>query len=326
MILQAKLSDGLLHPQGMVIEAELANLPPGETKTVPLKVSAAKAGLQTCQITIAAEGSQDATAKAAVNVVEPLLQVAQTGPVKCHVRAEPTYEISLSNPGTAATDPIALYAVLPEGFDFIQANENAAFSATNRAVVWKLPGLAPGASKAVSLKLRAVVAGDGLLRTIAQAMPEQPTIGTAGATSVAPRPMVGRILEAKTETAIKAEGVAAVRFEVSDLEDPVEVGKEATYEIRVTNQGTGACTNVQLVAALADGMTYTGSSGPTQIKAQGPHLVFDPIPQLAVKGEVVYRVRVRGTTAGDLRFRVQLSCDQTRTPIVKEESTRFYKE
>ncbi len=55
-------------------------------------------------------------------------------------------------------------------------------------------------------------------------------------------------------------------------------------------------------------------------------LVFDPIPTLAVKGEAVYRVKVRGTAAGDLRFRVQLTCDQVRTPVVKEESTRFYKE
>ena len=134
------------------------------------------------------------------------------------------------------------------------------------------------------------------------------------------------ILEQKTETAIKAEGVAAIKFEVTDLEDPVEVGKEAAYEIRVTNQGTGNCTNVQLVAALAEGTSYTGSSGPTQVKAQGQHLIFDQIQQLPVKGEVVYRVRIKSSVAGDLRFRVQLTCDQVRTPVIKEESTSFYKE
>src|SRR5439155_22320216 len=106
MILQARLADGLLHPQGMVIEAELANLPPGETKTVPLKVNAAKAGLQWCQVVVAADGSPDATAKASVNVVEPMLQVRQAGPAKCMGRAEPTYTIELANPGPAATDPV----------------------------------------------------------------------------------------------------------------------------------------------------------------------------------------------------------------------------
>jgi hypothetical protein len=176
----------------------------------------------------------------------------------------------------------------------------------------------------VTLKLRSAAAGDGLLRTIAQTAPEQPVVGAGGIAT--PAKPVGRVLEAKTETAIKAEGVAAVRFEVLDLDDPVEVGKEAVYEVRVMNQGTGACTNVQLVAAIAEGTEYKGSSGPTQVKAQGQHLVFEAIPTLAAKGEAVYRVKIRGTTAGDLRFRVQLTCDQVRTPVVKEESTRFYKE
>jgi hypothetical protein len=35
---------------------------------------------------------------------------------------------------------------------------------------------------------------------------------------------------------------------------------------------------------------------------------------------------VKSTVQGDLRFRVQLTCDQVRTPVVKEESTSFYKE
>lgn len=323
MVVQAVLSDGLVHPQGAKLEMEMANLAAGETRTVPLRVSAAKAGLQSCQVTVAAEGSQDSTARASLNVVEPLLQIAQSGPTKCLVRAEPTYEITLTNPGTAATDPVGLYAVLPEGFEYVHASDSAAYSATNRAVVWKLSGLAPAGTKTVTLKLRAAAAGDGLLRTIAQTTPEQPAVGPAGGAAAKP---AGRVLEAKTETAIKSEGVAAVRFEVLDLDDPVEVGREAVYEIRVTNQGTGPCTNVQLVAAVAEGTEYKGSSGPTQVKAQGQHLVFEPISTLAAKGEAVYRVKIRGVAAGDLRFRVQLTCDQVKTPVVKEESTRFYKE
>jgi uncharacterized repeat protein (TIGR01451 family) len=190
--------------------------------------------------------------------------------------------------------------------------------------VWKLAGLAPSGTKTVSLKLRSTAAGDGLLRTIAQTAPEQPVVGPAGVG--APAKPTTRVLEAKTETSIKSEGVAAVRFEVLDLDDPVEVGKEAVYEVRVTNQGTGACTNVQLVAAIAEGTEYKGSSGPTQVKAQGQHLVFEPIATLAAKGEAVYRIKIRGSGAGDSRFRVQLTCDQVRTPVVKEESTRFYKQ
>ena len=236
MVVQAVLTEGLLHPQGAKLEMEMANLAAGETRTVPLRVSAAKAGLQSCQVTVAAEGSLDSTAKASVNVVEPLLQIAQSGPAKCLVRAEPTYEITLTNPGTATTDPVGLYAVLPEGFEYVHASDNAA-CAPRIAVVWKLAGLAHPATKAVTLQLRLVAAGDGLLRTIAQTALRATGCGPAGGGRPANRPPA--CSKAKTETSIKSEGVAAVRFEVLDLDDPVEVGKEAVYEVRVTNQGTG---------------------------------------------------------------------------------------
>jgi uncharacterized repeat protein (TIGR01451 family) len=322
MMLQARLSDGLVHPQGMIIEAELQNVLPGDTKTVPLKVSASKAGLQWCQISIGADGSPDATAKASVNVVEPVLVVKQTGPSKCLVRAEPVYAIEMSNPGTATTDPVQVTSIVPDGFEYVQASDGGAFNPSNRAVTWSLPALAPGSVRAVQLKLRAAAATDTQLRTIATATPQQPVV-QVGAGAVRP---AGRVLETKAETAIKAEGVAAIRFEVVDVEDPVEVGKEALYEIRVTNQGTGECTNVQLAAVLAEGTTFTGGNGPTQVKAQGQQLAFEPIQRLAAKGEAVYKVRVRGSVAGDQRFTVQLKCDQVATPVSKEESTKFYKE
>lgn len=327
MVLQARLTDGLVHPQGMVIEAELANLPPGETKTVPLKVSAAKSGLQACQIVVAADGSPDATGKASVNVVEPMLQVAQNGPAKCHVRAEPVYTIEMSNPGTAATDPVQLTSVLPDGFEYVQASDGGTFNPDTRGVSWRLPSLPAGSSRAVSLKLRAVAASEGLLRTVAQAGAAAAVTGAVPAGAVAVRPTRG--LEAKAETAVVAEGVAAVRFEVVGLENPVEVGKEAVYEIRVMNQGTGPCTNVQLVAALAEGTTFVGATqgvNQANVRATGQQLVFDPIPTLGVKGDAVYRVRVRGSVPGDLRFRAQIACDQLKTPVAKEESTQFYKE
>jgi uncharacterized repeat protein (TIGR01451 family) len=155
--------------------------------------------------------------------------------------------------------------VLPDGFEFVEAKEGGAFNPANRVVTWKLQGLPAGGTKVVAVKLRAGAAGDVALRTLATAGPEAPAVAPAGAAAGA----AARGLEAKAETAIKAEGVAALRFDVAGLENPVEVGKEAIYEIRIVNQGTGACTNVQVMAALADGTAYSSSNGPTSGKATG---------------------------------------------------------
>jgi uncharacterized repeat protein (TIGR01451 family) len=322
MTLHARLTDGLSHPSGNVIEAPLSNLPAGQTKTLPLEVIAAKPGAQQCTLTVFADTNPAETAKANVTLVEPQLTANQTGPAKCFVKAEPVYQIELANPGTTTTDPVTVWTLVPEGFEFVQASDGGAFAATNRAVVWKLSGLAAGSTKPVTVKLRSVAPTDGVIRTVAQSGTADPTPGAG----VAPAAVRGKILEAKCETAVKAEGVPALRFEVVDLDDPVEVGKEAVYEIKVTNQGTGACTNVTLVAELADGTAAAGSAGPTNGRASGSAIVFEPLAQLPVKGEAVYKVRVKGTAAGDTRFRVKLTCDQIRTPVSKEENTRFYKE
>jgi uncharacterized repeat protein (TIGR01451 family) len=325
--LRAQFTEGLAHPSGNIIEAELKDpIQPGQTKTLTLEATAARPGQQLCQLAATADGGQPENAKVQVNLVEPMLQVKQVGPTRCLVKSEPTYQIELSNPGTAATDPVSLWAAMPQGFELVSASDNGSFLEANRAIGWRLPALPAGSTRTVTLKLRAIAPSEGSLRTIAQANP--PEVTQQDVTNVEYRTVSNvKGLEARTETPVKAEGVPALRFEVSDVEDPVEVGKEAIYEIRVVNQGTGPCTNVQIVADLAEGSHIIGTTnGPTAGRPNGQQIFFDPIPSFGVKAEAVYRIRVRGNVPGDHRFRVRLVCDQVRTPVVKEENTRFYKE
>jgi len=119
--------------------------------------------------------------------------------------------------------------------------------------------------------------------------------------------------------------VPAVGFEVVNVDNPAEVGKEVTYEIRLTNQGTRPLTNLKLAAVLSEGLTVTGVTGPAKHAVTAQTVGFEPIPRLAVKADVVIRLKAKGTTAGDLRCKVQLSCDQLRQPVFKEESTVFFK-
>lgn len=320
MTLHARLSDGLGHPAGNVIEAPLSNLPAGQTKTLTLEATAAKAGGQQCALTVYADTNPAETAKANVTLVEPLLTAKQAGPAKCLVKAEPVYQIELSNPGTAATDPLTMWTLIPEGFEFVSATDGGAFAATNKLVVWKLAGLPAGTTKTVGVKLKSTAPSEGVVRTLIQTGAGEPA---GGVTQAAAK---GKPLEAKCETTVKAEGVPGLRFEVADLDDPVEVGKEAVYEIKVTNQGTGPCTNVAVVAELGDGTVAGATAGPTAGRVTGATVSFDPLAQLPVKGDVTYKVRVKGTAAGDTRIRVRLSCDQIKTAVSKEEGTRFYKE
>jgi hypothetical protein len=67
LMLRARLSEGLQHPQGTLIEAVIPALAAGEVKTVPLEVTAAKAGRATLSARLTAAGTEQ-SADAAVEI------------------------------------------------------------------------------------------------------------------------------------------------------------------------------------------------------------------------------------------------------------------
>ncbi len=133
------------------------------------------------------------------------------------------------------------------------------------------------------------------------------------------------LADERDETVI-VEGIAAILFELVDINDPVEVGGETTYEIRVSNQGSKAATEVRVVALLPPQMQAIHADGPARHVIDGQRVLFDPVSQLAPKADMTYTVKVKALEAGDLRLRVQVVTDEIRVPITKEESTRVYAE
>jgi uncharacterized repeat protein (TIGR01451 family) len=303
VMLKAVLSDGLKHPEGNDIQAVLNNLAPGQSQTVTLRVQAAMPGVQQCSLSAVCDGAAKTTAQAKVDVRQPKLHLAVAGPAKCMVRAEPVFALEISNPGTSATEPVQVAAAFPEGLEFVSASDGGAFDPATRTVSWNLGPAAAGNKRNLTVKTKSSVAGNLAVRVVAQAGPK---------------------LSARGEAIIQAEGVPSLMFEVVDLEDPIEVGKETTYEIRITNTGTMHCTNVKLTAAMSDALTVGQVTATVPHKVVGQTLVFDSIGKLPVKENLTIRVKAKGTMPGDQRFKVQLSCDQLKQPVVKEESTSFF--
>jgi uncharacterized repeat protein (TIGR01451 family) len=85
LLLRAKLSAELKHPQGQMIEAVIPALSPGEVKSVPLEVTAVKAGRATLTASLMVAGSDPKTAEGAVEVTE----VAAPAPVPAVVTGSP---------------------------------------------------------------------------------------------------------------------------------------------------------------------------------------------------------------------------------------------
>ncbi len=299
------LPPGLKHPQsqnGAPVEAELANVAPGEVRNVVLKTRAVAPGQHTCELTVLAEGSPEVKAKAVTMVQNPMLEARLVSAGRATVRGEPVFTLEIANPGNATTPNVQAAASFPEGLEFVSASDGGNYEPGSRTVTWNLGPQAAGAKKNVTLKLRAGLHGKLAVRSVVQA---------------------GSKLKAEPEAIIQVEGVPAINFEVVNIDNPAEVGKEVTYEIRVLNQGTRPLTNVRIMAGLTEGLQLVNVTGPTKHQVTGQAIGFEPIPRLAVKADVVIRIKVKGTVAGDLRCKVHLACDEFKQPIFKAESTTF---
>ena len=75
-----------------------------------------------------------------------------------------------------------------------------------------------------------------------------------------------RGLKSDAEVVTHVEGLSALLMEMVDLDDPVEVGADTAYEIRVTNTGSKTETNLQLVCTIPDKMEFRNAVGAAGVR------------------------------------------------------------
>lgn len=303
IVLVEHLAENLEHPAGDELEYDIGTLKPDEARELRLTLRAVGPGTVRDTITAQGDGNVKAEEDVELEVIAPALEVVIKGPKKRYLERPATYTVSVSNPGTATANEIELVTYLPPGLKFVKANNHGHYDPQTRAVYWLLEELPPQETGSVTLVALPVEIGEHKL-TIE---------GTAE-----------QGLSVKHEQTVQVDGVAAILFEVVDVEDPVEVGAETTYEIRVLNQGTKSATNVQLEALLPAAMQAIAAEGPTRHVIEQGRVIFDTLARLAPKADTTYRIRVQALEPGDMRFRVHLKTDEMTTPVTKEESTQIY--
>jgi uncharacterized repeat protein (TIGR01451 family) len=302
VVVHDRLPRGLKHAQGSDVRAELGTLAPGESKALTLETTAVAGGRQVNEAVATADDGLEAPASAPVQVGTPVLAVRLTGPKETALAGELEQRLEVVNTGTAPATGVRLANVLPEGLEFLAAGDGGAYTAGTRQVDWAIGTLAPGPGRAVTVRVVARKPGDWLNQAVAQA---------------------DWGLEARAGAPVHVEGVPALALQVKDQDNPIEIGAETTYDLRVLNQGTAACSQLQLEAVVPDGLTLVGAEPPAH-RVMGQRVLFDPVAALAAHADSAFRVKVRAKAAGDWRFKAYLSCEQLQRPVCQEKSTQVY--
>jgi uncharacterized repeat protein (TIGR01451 family) len=299
--LEDRLPSGLQTRDGKTtVSGTIGDLMPGEAKEVRYTVNASQTGSYTNQASVTADDGLAAQATCTTVVKQPVLQVTKTGPDTRYINRSATYEITVRNTGDHPANQTMLVDTLPAGMRFDRASDGGQVS--GGTVTWNLGTIEPGGSRTVSIDLTATSSGSvkNLVRATA--------ICAEG--------------QAEVSTVIK--GVPAILLEVIDVEDPIEVGTNTTYQIIVTNQGSADGTNIRIECTLPAQMEFVNASGASQHTAEGKTVRFAPVPVLAPKAQATFNVTVKGSAEGDVRFKVTMHSDQIGVPVEETEATNIY--
>ncbi|MCC6492020.1 MAG: DUF11 domain-containing protein [Pirellulales bacterium] len=294
---------GVTHEAGPALEFEVGTLKAGESRRLDLVLTAAEAGRINNVMTARADAGLEVQAGCEFEVVAPKLAVSVEGPSRRYLERPATYTVNIENPGTAAAKEVQLVTQLPPGLKFVSANNLGEYDAATHSVHWSLAELPANERGTVELTALPVAAGEHTLQ-------------------IASRAEQG--LEERTETRLLVEGIVALSFDIDAADGAVEVGGDTAFDVTVVNHGSKPAANVQVVAAIPQGLRAIGGQGATRHVVEGDRVVFAPVAQLPPKGEAKFRIQLQGLAAGDQRTRIMVTADEVQQPITKEESTRVY--
>lgn len=301
--LEALLTDGLEHPRGERLAIEIGSINPGDSQTVRIGLSAAKGGMQTLQV--AASSSCDASAAAVekISIIAPSLGIETTGPGLRYVGRSASYTIGVVNDGTVANNNVRVSHRVPEGFQFVSADRGGKYEPSQRTIHWFLGRMDAGQRSQVVCELTATTPGDF--------RHEVSVVSDAGVRAEHVLPAV-------------VKGAASLSTEIVDLNDPVEVGAETAWEVRVKNEGSKAASNIAVVCEIPEHVQLISAKGPTQAIADAKTVVFKGLPELAPGQQAIFRVHVKGQAEGTHRLRARVTSSALDEPLMMEEATKFY--
>ena len=301
--IRAVLSEGLEHARGNKIDFDIGNLAAGESRNVTLLCATRTGGVQKCEAVAEAENGLSAKDTVSLNVIMPRLDLQLVGPRLRYLDRKAIYSLKVTNPGDAPASNVTVADTVPAGFKVLAASDGGRHDFQTRTVSWFLGEVGPGQTREVKLEVQAVNVGEHKHKATA--------VGARG-------------LRAESELATRVEGVSALLVELVDTEDPVEVGAETTYEVRITNTGSKTETDLRLIAFVPDKMEFKTATGPVRFHPEGRTVVFEPLEKLAPRADAIFRINVKALAAGQCLFRIQVSSTNLTDPVVKNESTRIY--
>jgi len=309
----ARFDDALKHASGKnPVELSVGTLAAGQTKVVELPLSAKGTGKYTVRATATADGNLTASADAVTfDVRRAELRAAATGPKVAYLDSDFTWIVNVSNAGEGAVSNVRVRASLPAEVKLRDAGDGQAGAGS---VEWVIPSLKAGEQKALKVNVETLrIAEKATLAVVV----------TADATGAAAGSPVGDPVQARAESGVAIIGTAAVSLELLAPTGLLEVGKRATFQVRVKNKGTISAHNIDVTAFAPAELKATRAFGKAEgrIDAEGK-TTFPAIEELRPGEVVTFTIEAEAIQTGDGRIRAEVKAAELTAALKEEQPVR----
>jgi len=275
---------------------------------VTAHLHAARGGNFTTNAVVKSQEDSANSPAIATAVREPKLTIAVKGPEQDYVGSKVTYQVTVTNTGDAPARNATLALRSSEAgrvlaVNSVDAPEARVAAGRTSPNGESLGSIDPGQSRTMNVIAEGNQGGNLTIVADASAACAQRVEGQASTRIVT---------------------IPALLLEAVDEADPIRVGNEVVYDVKVTNQGSGPDQNIRVTAEVPDGEEFVRADGATQVTANGKTLSFAPVDTLAAKQSVTWKVIVRAVRPGDVRFKVTATSNSLSSPAEKAEPTKLY--
>lgn len=276
---------------------------PGKTAIFDVPVLASRSGSYPIKATLTADGGLTDRSEASVEARTVGMKVTLSGPDRVGLGESASYAVDVVNTGELALADVVVKAELPRGLIATRA-EGASISEAGSFAIWKLPSLANGETKRLTLVAR----GD--------------RIGPAGPLVV--NASVGKGMETRVDRQIQVAGLPALEVELAVPGGSVAVGKRVTYRVVLRNRGTGTARDVLLAVELPGEISGVGgrSNLGGEANVSEAKVSFPVIPVLSPGQSVTVYVDGEAVRGGSARVRAVATSPDVPQAVREEQATR----
>ena len=296
---KVNLPEGFQYANEKEPDFTVGSLSGGESKNFSVSLQSTKTGTYGISGTAMSNKLSAESGRASVEVVRPVLEVSAEAPQETFFGRQVTYQVTVSN----KSEVPALDTVV----DFPLDAENRRFTNSGQEIgdgvqTFNLGTLDGGESKSFSVTFD----------------PRAP--GTFD-TAVTAKAYCAEAVETNIKSIVS--GIPALQIYVIDQEDPVKVGEETSYELKIINEGTADDLKINLKGTLPDSLSFVSSDGDTDITADGQALSFGTLDTLSPGESVSWIIKVKGEQAGRGVFKVDLNSENRKELRSSEPTTVF---